>query len=71
MKIDVQAHKLVRALRKHGFEPAKSNGGHQKYKHADGRSIAVPHNRVIKGSFILSMIKQGQLNKENFLAALD
>ena len=71
MKRDIRIHILERALKQFGFVAVKSNGGHQKYRHTDGRSVAVPHNRTIKGTFVLSMIKQAALPKENFLAALD
>jgi predicted RNA binding protein YcfA (HicA-like mRNA interferase family) len=38
------AHELIAALKRDGFEFVRQRGSHQRYRHADGRSVTVaPH----------------------------
>lgn len=39
------ARQIVSALDRDGFQPQRRPGGHQRYKHQDGRSVTVPYHR--------------------------
>ena len=69
----VRAEKLIRALAKAGFNPARQRGSHVILKHDDGRVTVVPVHRgeEIGRGLLLKIIKDAGLTKENFLKLLE
>lgn len=54
--------KVLRELRKAGFEPTRTQGSHTWWKHPDGRQMSVPdgHSTISPGVYrkIVAMIKE-------------
>ena len=61
--------KLVRILKKLGFEVIRTKGSHNFLRHSDGRSTTVPvHSNETLGTGILSKIlKDCELNRNDIM----
>ena len=61
--------KLVRILKKSGFEVIRTKGSHNFLRHSDGRSTTVPvHSNETLGTGILSKIlKDCELNRNDII----
>ena len=67
------AKKIVKILKKIGFETVRQRGSHLILKHPDGRVTVVPvHPREQIGRGLLSkIIKDAKLTREEFLKLLE
>ena len=67
--VPVKPEKILKAVKKLGFQPIHVKGSHHIFKHADGRRISVPihaHKLIGKG-LLLKIIKEDlHLTKEEF-----
>lgn len=57
---------IIRLLRKHGFELARTKGSHQIFKNKNnGKMTVVPmHKRDLPKGTMLSILKQAGIDKE-------
>ncbi len=62
---------VVRALEKFGFAPVRQRGSHIILKHPDGRATIVPYREEIGRGLIRTIIREAQLDREEFLKALE
>ncbi len=70
MKLPIMsARKVIKILKKHGFEKAGQKGSHMKFKKHDGnhvRTVFVPNYSLIHKMVMLSIIRQSGMTKEEF-----
>ncbi|PIS14185.1 hypothetical protein COT65_00090 [Candidatus Shapirobacteria bacterium CG09_land_8_20_14_0_10_47_13] len=67
----IQPLKLIKALRKMGFEIKRKRGSHFRLVHADGRKATVAvHNRPISKGTLSSIIHQAESSIEEILRNL-
>ena len=60
---------IIRLLKKHGFELARTKGSHQIFKNkTSGKMAVVPvHKRDLPKGTMLSILKQAGIDKEELL----
>ena len=60
---------IIRLLKKHGFELARTKGSHQIFKNkTSGKMAVVPvHKRDLPKGTMLSILKQAGIDKEDLL----
>jgi predicted RNA binding protein YcfA (HicA-like mRNA interferase family) len=63
-----KAKEVVRVLRKHGFAMISQKGGHQKWRHANGRQVivALHGNKPIPIGTLKSIIEGSGLMVDDF-----
>jgi len=68
----LRAEKLIKALAKVGFKPARQRGSHVILKHNDGRVTVIPAHRgeEIGRGLLSKIIKAAGLTREEFLKLL-
>ncbi len=66
----VSGAEAVRALERAGFLPVSQRGSHVKLHHADGRTVIVPMHREVAVGTLRSILRQGGLTVEQFIALL-
>lgn len=67
----LSAQKLIRALKKMGFEELRQSGSHIVLKHADGRIAIVPnHKEIKKGTLRNGILKPLNISVEQLLKNL-
>ena len=66
----VSGAEAVRALERAGFLPVSQRGSHVKLRHADGRTVIVPMHREVAVGTLRSILRQGGLTVEQFIALL-
>ena len=73
MPLQVTPKKLIKALKKLGFEQTRIRGSHFRFAHSDGRKTSVPvHGNESIGAGILNSIikKDLKMEKEDFFKLL-
>lgn len=45
MKIITDNNKLIKFVKKHGYELTRSSGKHHIYQNSDGNHVAIPHKK--------------------------
>ncbi|MGB8352310.1 MAG: type II toxin-antitoxin system HicA family toxin [Chthoniobacteraceae bacterium] len=72
MKIpsDVHGTDAVKALRRLGFTSDHQTGSHHIMRGSDGRIVVVPMHRPIKRGTLRGLLRQANLNIEDFVAEL-
>lgn len=66
----VSGAEAVRALERAGFLPVSQRGSHVKLRQADGRTVIVPMHRELAVGTLRSILRQGGLTVEQFIALL-
>ena len=70
----VKPEKILKLIKKLGFEEIHVKGSHHIFKHSDGRRIAVPihYGKLIGKGLLLKIIKEDlKLNREEFEKLLE
>ena len=70
MKLPVlSAEKLIRILKKLGFEEIRQKGSHKYFKHRDGRATVVPVHpgRDIGRGLLRKILSEIEIDREEFL----
>jgi predicted RNA binding protein YcfA (HicA-like mRNA interferase family) len=62
----VSGAEAVRALERAGFAFHSQRGSHRKLRHLDGRTAIVPMHRELAPGTLRSILKQAELNVEQF-----
>jgi len=68
----IPADKLIRALAKAGFKPARQRGSHLLMKNDAGKTIVIPIHRgeEVGRGLLLKIINEAGLTREEFLKLL-
>jgi len=69
----VSAEKVIKALSKIGFQPARQRGSHLFMKHPDGRSTVVPIHpgEELGRGILMEILNDTGLSKDEFIELLD
>ncbi|MES2996045.1 MAG: type II toxin-antitoxin system HicA family toxin [Verrucomicrobiota bacterium] len=68
----ITGSQLIHALRKIGFETARSKGSHHRLVHPDGRKTTIPvHGKETLGpGLLLKILRDVEITRENLLLLL-
>jgi predicted RNA binding protein YcfA (HicA-like mRNA interferase family) len=72
MPDSIKTIKVLKTLKKMGFEKIRQKGDHLFLKHPDGRTTTLPLHKEIRIKLLTKIIKKDlKISKENFLYLLD
>lgn len=65
--------KVARALGRVGFRPVRQVGGHERWKHPDGRAATLPRHggQDIDPWLLRKILREARLSVEDFLRLLE
>ena len=69
----IKAEKLVKALKRAGFEPVRQRGSHLRLKHPDGRVVTIPINQGqdIGRGLLRKILRDADLNVDELINLLN
>lgn len=69
----ITAAQLVVVLTNIGFETTRQRGSHVRMKHPDGRAVSIPihSSRNLGRGLLRKILRDTELNREDFLKLLD
>ncbi len=62
--------RVIRALRKLGFEVDNIEGSHYTLRRADGKRVVIPHHDEVKVGLLLDSLKAAGISWDEFQGAL-